>query len=141
MSTTENRAAILRLYDAINSADQERIDREMAETVHPDVVLHTSLPTDAPGAEGMKERLAALRRAFPDFHLAVSDAIGEADKLVTRNTITGTHHGEEFGFAPTGRSFVIEEIMLYRFEHGRVVEINGVVDIFSQLQQLELLAV
>lgn len=139
MSPTDNRATILRFYDAMNTGDDAQIDEAVAEVFDPDVTLHTSLPTQATGAAGIKERLAALHRAFPDFHLVVSDAIAEGDKLVTRNTITGTHEGNEFGFEPTGRSFEIDEIMLYRFENGRVVEIHGVVDIYSQLRQLELL--
>ena len=35
-----------------------------------------------------------MRVAFPDYCFAVEDLIGEADKVVARVTVTGTHRGE-----------------------------------------------
>ena len=42
-----------------------------------------------------------MRVAFPDYRFAVEDLIGEADKVVARVTVTGTHRGEMMGLAPT----------------------------------------
>jgi predicted ester cyclase len=43
-----------------------------------------------------------LLRVYPDIHLTVEDVIAEGDKVVARNTVTGTHQGEFMGLAPTG---------------------------------------
>jgi predicted ester cyclase len=53
-----------------------------------------------------------LLRAFPDLHVAIEDVIAEGDKVVYRNTVTGT------------------------FTEGRIAEIWGVVDVLAQLRQL-----
>jgi predicted ester cyclase len=45
-----------------------------------------------------------LLRGLPDLHVAVEDVIAEGDKVVSRNTVTGTHQGEYRGLPPTGKS-------------------------------------
>ena len=77
-----------------------------------------------------------LLRAFPDLHVAVEDVIAEGDKVVCRNTVTGTHQGEYMGRPPTGKSIAYNEIFIIRFVNGRVAETWGVVDVLSQMRQL-----
>ena len=43
------------------------------------------------------------------------------------------------GLAPTGQSVTYDEIIIFRFVNGRIVETWGVVDIFSQMKQLGLI--
>lgn len=62
--------------------------------------------------------------------------IVEGDKVVSRNTVTGTHRGEYQGLPPTGRRVTYNEIFIFRFADGRITEIRGVVDVLSQLRQL-----
>jgi predicted ester cyclase len=62
--------------------------------------------------------------------------IAEGDKVVCRDTVTGIHRGEYRGLPPTGKSVTYNEIFIARFARGRITEIWGVVDVFSQLQQL-----
>lgn len=77
-----------------------------------------------------------LHSAFPDLHVTVEDLIAEGDKVVGRNTVTGTHEGEYMGLKPTGRSITYNEIFIIRFADGRIAETWGVVDVLSQLRQL-----
>jgi predicted ester cyclase len=79
---------------------------------------------------------AVLLRAFPDLHLNVEDLIGEGDKVVARIVVTGTHLGDYMGVEPTGKSIAYDEIFIFRFANGRVVETWGVVDVLSQMKQL-----
>ena len=44
-----------------------------------------------------------MRTAFPDLELVAEDTIAEADKVVCRFTLRGTHRGEFMGLPPTGR--------------------------------------
>jgi predicted ester cyclase len=77
-----------------------------------------------------------LLLAFPDLHLNVEDLIGEDDKVVARIVVTGTHLGDYMGLEPTGKSIAYDEIFIFRFGNGRVVETWGVVDVLSQMRQL-----
>jgi predicted ester cyclase len=139
MSTTQattNKAAFRRLHDAMNSGDAELIAKAIDEVVEPDVLIHMRLPIQATGAQALKQVWAMLLRGLPDLHVAVEDLIAEGDKVVMRNSVTGTHQGEYMGVQPTGKSITYNEIFIFRFKGGRIAEMWGVVDVFSQMKQL-----
>ena len=58
--------------------------------------------------------------------MTVEDVIAEADKVVTRVTMRGTHQGEigEFG-PPTDKKVEIKDITIHRIEDGKIVEESG----------------
>lgn len=134
-----NKATIRRLHDAVNGG-VELISQTIDEICQPDVVFHAPIPTGATGTQALKQVWPVLLRAYPDLKVTIEDLIEEGDKVVSRNTVTGTHQGEYMGIAPTGRSVTYKEIFVCRFVDGRVAEVWGVVDVFSQLKQLGLIA-
>jgi predicted ester cyclase len=139
MSTSEvaaNKALFKRFHDAANTGDIEVLAKTIDELVAPDAVIRTPLPIDATGAELLKQVWAMLLRVYPDIHLTVEDLIAEGDKVVARNTVTGTHQGEFMGVAPTGNSVTYNEMFIFRFADGRVVETWGVVDVYAQMKQI-----
>ena len=133
---TSNKATFRRFHDAMNTGDAEVISKTIDEVFEPDVLIRTPLPVDATGAQAIKEVFRRLYRAFPDLHVTVEDLIEEGDKVVGRNSVTGTHQGEYIGLAPTGKSITYNEIFIFRFAGGRIAETWGIVDVFSQLRQL-----
>ena len=136
---TSNKATLGRFHDAINSGDLAVISKSIDEVFQPDVLISTSLPIQATGAEAIKEVWAVLLRAYPDVHVTTEDVIAEGDKVVFRNTVTGTHQGKHMGHPPTGRSVIYNEIFIFRFVDGRVAQTWGVVDVLSQMRQLGML--
>jgi steroid delta-isomerase-like uncharacterized protein len=139
MSTAEvarNKETFRRFQDAMNTCDAEVISKSIDELVEPDATIRTPLPGDATGAEALKHVWRVLLAAFPDLQLNVEDLIGEDDKVVARIVVTGTHRGDYMGVEPTGKSIAYDEIFIFRFADGRVVETWGVVDVLSQLKQL-----
>jgi steroid delta-isomerase-like uncharacterized protein len=120
----------------MNTGDPGLISSTIDELVEPNAQIRTPLPLETTGAEALKEVFARLHRVFRDLHVRVDDLIAEGDKVVGRNSVTGTHHGEYMGVPPTGKSVTYDEIFIFRFEGGRIAETWGVVDVFSQLKQL-----
>jgi steroid delta-isomerase-like uncharacterized protein len=135
---TGNKAAFARLHDAMNAGDVTLMAKAIDEVVAPDAVVRTPLPIDVTGAAALEHIWSTLLRAFPDLHVEVEDLIAEGDKVVCRNTVTGTHRGEYLGRAATGKAVTYREIFVFRFADGRIVETWGVVDVLSQLRQLGL---
>ena len=131
-----NKATFRRFHEAVNSGDAGLIARTIDELVEPDVRIGTPLPTDATGAQALKQVWATLLRAYPDLQVTVEDLIAEGDKVVCRNVVTGTHKGEYLGLPPTGRPVTYNEIFIFRFAGGRIAETWGVVDVLAQLRQL-----
>jgi steroid delta-isomerase-like uncharacterized protein len=139
MSTAEvaaNKALFKRFHEAANTGDFDFLATTIDEVVAPDAVIRTPLPIDATGADALKQIWAMLLRIYPDIHLTVEDLIGEGDKVVGRTTVTGTHRGEFMGVAPTGNSVTYNEMFIFRFADGRVVETWGVVDVYAQMKQI-----
>src|SRR3954471_7402903 len=137
MSTPEdNKATFKRFHGAASTGDLELLFKTIDDLVAPDAVIRTPLPIDAAGPEALKQVWAMLFRIYADIHLNVEDVIAEGDKVVGRTTVTGTHQGEFMGVAPTGKSVSYNEIFIFRFADGRVVETWGVVDVYAQMKQI-----
>jgi hypothetical protein len=133
---TSNKATLTRFEEAVSSGDWEVISNTIDDVVQPDALIRTPLPIEATGAELLKQVFARLHRAFPDLRVTVEDVIAEGDRVVARDTVTGTHRGEYMGIPPTGRSITYNEIFIARFADGRIAETWGVVDVLSQMRQL-----
>jgi steroid delta-isomerase-like uncharacterized protein len=137
MSTLdENKATFKRFHEAANTRDVELLFNTIDELVSADAAIRTPLPIEATGAEALKQVWAMLFRTYPDIHLTVEDVIAEGDKVVGRTTVRGTHQGEFMGVAGTGRHVTYNEIFIFRFADGRVVETWGVVDVHAQMKQI-----
>jgi steroid delta-isomerase-like uncharacterized protein len=138
---TTDKATIRRSRDAMNTGNWELTSKTIDEVFQPDVLIRTPLPTQATGAQAIKEVFATLHRAFPDLHVTIDDLIEEGDKVVARQTVTGTHQGEYMGLPPTGKPVTYNEIFIVRFVNGRIAETWGVVDVLSQMKQLGVIQV
>jgi steroid delta-isomerase-like uncharacterized protein len=139
MSTEQtdiNKATLMRFADAANTHDAAVISQAVDEIFDPHVRAGTPMPIQATGPEGIKTVFATLHQAFPDLHIGIEDLIGEQDKVVARERITGTHRGSYMGLPATGKQVAYNEITIARFADGRIVEYWGVVDVLSLMRQL-----
>lgn len=134
VSVTEANIATFRraIDEGWNQGNLEVVDELFA----PDFVEHQ--PGIAPGREGVKGSIRALRAAFPDLHLAVEDAAAADDRVWLRLLGTGTHDGPFMGLPATGRRIDITVIDVVRVADGRLVEHWGVADRMSVAQQIGL---
>jgi steroid delta-isomerase-like uncharacterized protein len=121
MSTEENKALVRRFYEEV----WDRGNSDFAfEVFAEDYVRHDLRPTEAlPGPEGQKRIADDFRSAFPDLRVKVDLVIGEGDFVVGRWTATGTHSGSWGALEPTGRRATFSAVNIFRFDHGKVVEI------------------
>jgi steroid delta-isomerase-like uncharacterized protein len=134
-SAADHNAAIALRYfeDVWNRGDLDVLD----ELLTPDYVNHTpSAPNPAPGPQGLKPIVRAIREAFPDLHYEIADVIATPDSVVMRVVMTGTHRGDLFGLAATGRRVRVDQINIERIENGRIAEHWRVTDELSLMRQL-----
>ncbi len=92
------------------------------EFIHPDLVEHSNTPQMPTGLEAMKQRLVAIREAFPDAHLDIEDLAASADTVWWRWRFTATHRGEFMGVAATGRKIDTSGVNIERIADGKIVE-------------------
>jgi steroid delta-isomerase-like uncharacterized protein len=138
---SRNKATSSRFHDTVNSGDVDLIAKMIDEAVDPDLLFHAPVPNGMTGVQALKQVWVTLLHAFPDLHVAIQDVVAEGDKVVHRNTVTGTHQGEYRGVAPTGKPISYNEIFIFRFADGRIAEIWGVVDVLAQLKQLGVIPI
>lgn len=66
--------------------------------------------------------LADFKRAFPDGAYQIDDLLSDGDKVVVRNTFTGTHQGEFRTYAATGRRVRVTGIHIFRCVGAHIAE-------------------
>jgi predicted ester cyclase len=71
-------------------------------------------------------------------HVTVEDVFGEADKVVARCTVRGTHLGHDIGIASTNASVSFGGMCIMRFEQGNIVEGWNSFDLHTLYQQIEM---
>jgi steroid delta-isomerase-like uncharacterized protein len=131
-----NKERFQRFHDVTNTHDERLISDTIDELFDADVQIRTPMPVKSTGRQALKDVFADLHRAFPDLQVTVEDLIAEGEKVAGRNVITGTHQGEHLGVPPTGKRVTYQEVFIFRYVDGRVVESWGVVDVAAQLRQL-----
>jgi steroid delta-isomerase-like uncharacterized protein len=134
MSTEKNKAIIRRWLEEGWSKGNLAVADELIDanfTVH-----GAGGQTVASGPEGVKQLVAAWRRGFPDGQMIIDDLSAEDDKVVIRMTWRGTHQGDFYGVAPTGKQVNVTSIGIDRVANGKIVEGWGEVNMLSMYQQL-----
>jgi predicted ester cyclase len=129
-----NKAVVVRFNKEVIEQGNEATFREL---VAPDFVNRSAPPGAPSGPEGMLSTFnRVLRPAFPDLSVEIHDQVAEGDKVTTRKSIRGTHRGELFGIAPTGKRIEIDVIDIVRLAGGRYAEHWGVNTLPSVLAML-----
>ena len=106
------------------------------ELVAPNFVDHNAPPGLPAGAEGQKAFIKMYREAFPDAHVTIHDLLADGDKVISRWTGSGTHHGTLFGIPATGKKVSIEGITIDRFSESKIVESWNIFDQLGMTQQI-----
>ena len=106
------------------------------ELTTPDVVDHGAPPNGTHGREALKGTIRWIHSGLDDVAYEVKDAFQSEDKVVIRCTVRGTNTREWMGHEPTGKSFEVDHIHIYRLEGDRIAEHWGVRDDLGTLRQL-----
>jgi steroid delta-isomerase-like uncharacterized protein len=135
-SAEENKEKMRRVFEeAFGQGKVEVID----EVLHSDFVCYdpNSEAGEVRGAETIKGEVGYFHNAFPDFFWRVEDQVAEGDKVTSRYTFGGTHQGEFFGIAGTGKRIEITGINIDRFdEDGKLIEEWAEYDLLGAMQQM-----
>ncbi len=119
-SLTEANKALVRRYveGVINKGNFALVD----EIFSADTISHGPEFPELRGREAKKQYFVSVRRAFPDVHFTVDELIAEGEKVVMRWSDTGTHQGEFWGIAPTGRKVYNSGTSTFRIADGLIAE-------------------
>jgi steroid delta-isomerase-like uncharacterized protein len=135
MTTEENKTVVRDFIDSLfTKGDLGAVDDYLAD----DFVNHDPPVGVSADREGMRAAGSIFRAAFPDWHSDVHLLVGEGDIVVERFTASGTHKGELFGVAASGKVISLPGINVFRIRDGRIVERWGRLDELGLFRQLGL---
>jgi steroid delta-isomerase-like uncharacterized protein len=133
MLTADNKNVIRRFVEEVlNEGRFERLE----ELVLEDFVELDPLPGQSHGREGLREVIRQMRISFPDMYWVVDEMIGEADKVCTRFTWTGTQRGPFLGVPATGRHITVKGVVIDRLSAGKMADSRILMDTLGIMQQL-----
>lgn len=126
------RLAVETLYRAFNEQNPDLVDEALA-TGWEDIPL---APGQAPGPAGIKPVIRSVTEAFPDVHITIHELIQLPGQMAVRAEITGTHHGEIFGIAATGKTVSFRLHEFHTLDGRRVTRTWHMEDWFGLFLQL-----
>ena len=133
MSSDDLKALARREMEAFRTGDLSIID----EIIAPGYVGHDlANPEEIRGPEGVKAQIQGYRTAFPDLELTIESQHAEGDTVVTRWSGRGTHRGDLWGIAPTGRECVVAGCSVVRCADGQFHEDWTYWDALGLMQQI-----
>ena len=100
------------------------------------------------GRTGVRTVLGEIKTNFPDARLTILNSVVEGEWVVLRYSYSGTHRGTSrlpvdggmlVGVQPTGRSFEVQHIHMYRVVDGKIAEHFANRDDVGMMRQLGLL--
>jgi len=123
-----------RIIEEIFGAGNYELTQEL---IGADAVGHDpAQPAPIDGPDGVAASARGYRDAFPDLTLTVNQQIADGDYVATRWTAKGTHKGDLFGIAPTGKQTTVTGITIDHWTDGKVAESWTNWDTLGLLQQL-----
>jgi C-1 hydroxylase len=132
VSVEANKAIVRSFIDAWNSRDFERFGELMGDGA----VLHIAggvVPCDPSGTRAIAIEWTA---AFPDWRFDLQSLVAEGDLVVAHMPYSGTHRQAIVGVPATGRSCVVDEIVIFRIGSGKIAEAWEVYDEAGMWRQL-----
>jgi steroid delta-isomerase-like uncharacterized protein len=94
-------------------------------------------PAHGSPKESLKATAERLRGSLSDISFKVDDLIAEEDMVVARLTASARQTGEFMGLPPSGRSYEIGEIHIFRVRDGQIVEHWYEMDAMGLMSQLK----
>jgi predicted ester cyclase len=131
-----NKALVLRFKKAQGTADEAAVMKEVLAPGYKRVRggMH-HLGANAAG-QGFPGAGNFLRAAIPDRVDVIEEVIAEGDRVGILFRLTGTHQGNLFGIAPTGKKLDVYEAAILRIANNQIVEGWFMADEAGLLKQL-----
>jgi steroid delta-isomerase-like uncharacterized protein len=134
MSSESNKTLVRRFSQEILS---QRDTGPADELLTVDFVSHfAGMPEPIRGRDAWRQLATAYFTAFPDLHETIEDIVAEGDRIVTRVTVSGTHHGPFMGLPATGNHATWSAMAIFRVTDGQLAEEWVEQDTMSLMQQL-----
>ena len=127
----------LRLIDRFYNDMWNRFDKSVfGDILDPKIHFRGSLGQTKVGFDEFGEYVDYIQAFASDFHNEVLSTITEGNQTFARLWYTGTHQGEVFGLAPTGKRFEYSGAAVFTFSDSLISDVWVLGDVYGLIQQL-----
>ena len=128
----DNRKTIERLITEVWNAKNLDV---IEEVFAPDAQLHMA-GNELEGHKAIRDNyIGKFLGGFPDLDIEIADLFADGDRVAIRLTGTGTHQGDYFGKAATGKTLNYAGVVIFRMADGRIAEVWGHSDAAQKISQ------
>ena len=129
----------LRLIGRFYNDMWNRFDKSVfGDILDPKIHFRGSLGQTKVGFDEFGEYVDYIQAFASDFHNEVLSTITERNRTFARLSYTGTHQGEVFGLAPTGKRFEYSGAAVFTFSDGLISDVWVIGDVYGLTQQLSI---
>ncbi|MCZ6455737.1 MAG: ester cyclase [Actinobacteria bacterium] len=129
----------IRLIDRFYKEMWNRFDKSVVgDILDPKIHFRGSLGQTKVGFDEFGEYVDYIQAFASDFHNEVLSTITERNRTFARLSYTGTHQGEVFGLAPTGKRFEYSGAAVFTFSNGLISDIWVLGDVYGLTKQLSI---
>lgn len=89
-----------------------------------------------PGMEALRAAYPMIKTAFPDAVLELQQQLMDGDRVASHWIVRGTHLGDFFGIAPTGKAVKYQNIGIATVIDGKIVQYNAESGWLAVLRQI-----
>lgn len=108
----------------------------LGQAYSPGYVLHDPTGLVSGNQAGVADLIASFRTGLPDMNVSVNLQLADGNKVASRWTLRGTHSGNLFGFAATGRPVEVSGITVSSLAANLIQEEWMLWDQMSLVQQI-----
>jgi predicted ester cyclase len=134
MSTAENN---IRLIHYLSLQMNQRNVAVIDALFSPHFVSYDIPPGQPNGIAGLRQNLAIMWTAFPDYQSNIELAVAEGSKVAVFEYFQGTHLGQFITMPPTGRRVAMRTAGFYEIHENRIVAQWGLADTITLFRQLQ----
>jgi predicted ester cyclase len=135
MSTAENKAIVLKFYQAFDNRNIE----QALDLLAPNFIAHLAGIPESLNNEDFKQFGMRFYSTFTDSQHQFDEVIVAGNKVVTCGTFTARHTGEFQNLPPTDKQIKISMCIIDIVENGKIIEHWGQGDAQGLMQQLGIL--
>ncbi len=129
----------LRLIDRFYNDMWNRFDKSVfGDILDPKIHFRGSLGQTKVGFDEFGEYVDYIQAFASDFHNEVLSTITERNRTFARLSYSGTHQGEVFGLAPTGKRFEYSGAAVFTFSDGLISDVWVLGDVYGLTKQLSI---
>ena len=134
----QNKSVVHRYYEEVaNAATADSASASADRLLSNDFTFYP--PNAAEGEQGLDNHKGFLHwhhGVAPDQHWTAEEIIAEGDKVAVLFTTRGTQQGEFGGVAPSGKSFTLRGMDLFRIAGGKITELRRNFDVMAMMEQI-----